>query len=150
MKDMKILHSMVHLDFWYSSLYLIKNNFVNQCSKYRQAISRIFSMKWLIYKIIYLLNIRMNIKNLNEPYLECRIFISFIWYQSELWNQINTCSRFCQQYCFGNSKTSSMFYFMNFFGKNREVGQQINVRSTKLKCHSKGIKENDALSQVLH
>ena len=44
-----------------------KNNFVNQCNKYRHAISRIFSMKWLIYKIIYLLNIGMNIKNLKEP-----------------------------------------------------------------------------------
>ena len=44
-----------------------KTNFINQHSKYRQAYSRIFSMKWLIYKIIHLLNIRMNIKNLNKP-----------------------------------------------------------------------------------
>ena len=67
MKDIKILHSMVHLDFLYSSLYLIKNNLINQCSKYRQAISRIFSMKWLLYKIIDLLNTGMNIQNLNGP-----------------------------------------------------------------------------------
>ena len=46
----------------------MKNNFVNQCSKYRQAISRIFSMKWQICKIIYSLNTRMNIKNLNGPW----------------------------------------------------------------------------------
>ena len=67
MKDMKILHSMVYLDFWYSSLYLKNKQF---CIS---AISQKKSVKWhvcIYYTDLlncYLLNIRMNIKNLNGP-----------------------------------------------------------------------------------
>ena len=88
MKDMKILHSMVYLDFWYSSLYLINKQF---CIS---AISRKKSMKWHV--CIYYTDIQNCLfDKYKDEYqkskwtIECKIFISFIWSRSELWKPYN-------------------------------------------------------------
>ena len=72
----------------------MENNFVNQCSKYRQAISRIFSMKWLISKIIYLLNTRMNIKNLNRAK---NVELSYLSFDSNLSSEIAVTTTFSRK-----------------------------------------------------
>ena len=88
MKDMKILHSMVHLDFSYSSLYFINKQI---CVS---TISQKKSVKWPV--CIYYTDIQncMFIKYKDEYQkskwtIECRIFISFIWHWSELWTRKN-------------------------------------------------------------
>ena len=89
MKDMKILHSMVHINFWYSSLYLIKKKQFDESVYWIQP----SHFTYFFYEMADVQNY-LSIKYKDEYQkskwtIECRIFISFIWSRSELWNRNN-------------------------------------------------------------
>ena len=79
---------------------------MNQCSKYRQAISRIFFYEMADIQNYLFIKYKDEYQK-SKWTIECRIFISFIWSRSELWK------------CYNDNVFTKKLIFATYIGMSR-------------------------------